>query len=66
MLVVTRKERESISLNLNGTVVKVYVTRILGNQVRLGIEAPRAVDVIRDDAHDLTPKHLGNSASAPG
>jgi carbon storage regulator len=47
MLVVTRRPGEAISI---GDDVRVVVLSVEGDRVRLGIEAPRAVDVRRTDA----------------
>ncbi len=46
MLVLTRKLKEGIRIN-NEIVVKVV--SIKGNTVRLGIEAPKCVRVVRDE-----------------
>ncbi len=46
MLVLTRKLDESIQL---GNDIKITVLRIKGNTVRIGIEAPRDVRVIRSE-----------------
>jgi carbon storage regulator len=47
MLVVTRRPGEAISI---GDDVRVVVLSVEGDRVRLGIEAPRAVEVRRTDA----------------
>jgi len=44
MLVLTRKPDESIFINEN---VEVVVLGIQGNKVRLGIEAPKDVSILR-------------------
>lgn len=44
MLVLSRQIREQI---LIGDDIKVTVVRILGNVVRIGIEAPRDIAVVR-------------------
>ncbi|SMP43322.1 carbon storage regulator, CsrA [Neorhodopirellula lusitana] len=44
MLVLTRKPEESIFINEN---VEVVVLGIQGNKVRLGIEAPKDVSILR-------------------
>jgi carbon storage regulator len=46
MLVLSRKTNESILIDGN---IRVTVTRIRGNQVRLGIEAPGTVRVYREE-----------------
>jgi carbon storage regulator len=49
MLVLTRKKNESIVIN---DVIKVTVVEIRGDKVRLGIEAPRTIDVQRQEVYD--------------
>lgn len=49
MLVLTRKENEAIIIN---DVIKIMVVEIRGNKVRLGIEAPREIDVHRQEIYD--------------
>ena len=49
MLVLTRKKNESIVIN---DVIKVTVVEIRGDKVRLGIEAPRDIDVHRQEVYD--------------
>ncbi len=46
MLVLTRKLDEAIQI---GDDIKVTILRVKGNTVRLGIEAPREVRVVRDE-----------------
>ena len=46
MLVLTRKENESIVIDGN---IKVTVVRISGDKIRLGIEAPKDVAVWREE-----------------
>jgi len=46
MLVLSRRERERIKL---GEEIVVTVIRLDGDRVRLGIEAPRDVVVLRDE-----------------
>tara|TARA_B100000809_G_scaffold188173_1_gene186557 strand:- start:3440 stop:3619 length:180 start_codon:yes stop_codon:yes gene_type:complete len=46
MLVLSRKERQRIRL---GDDITVTIVRLAGDQVRLGIEAPREIRVLRDE-----------------
>ena len=46
MLVLTRKALESIEI---GRDVKIVVLRIDRNQVRIGIDAPEAVHIVRTE-----------------
>jgi len=52
MLVLSRRERERIKL---GDSIVVTVVRVAGDKVRLGIEAPPHVLVLRDE---LEPRAL--------
>jgi carbon storage regulator len=58
MLVLTRKLNEKL---LIGDDICVTVVRLEGGQVRLGIEAPRQVSVVRAE---LVPERLGMRAEA--
>jgi carbon storage regulator len=50
MLVLSRKQTESVFINDN---VVVTVLSILGNKVKLGIEAPREVPVDRSEVREV-------------
>lgn len=56
MLVLSRKESERIKL---GDSIVVTVVRVAGDKVRLGIEAPADMLVLRDE---LEPKPLAEAA----
>ena len=58
MLVLSRRERERIKL---GDSIVVTVVRLSGDRVRLGIEAPADVLVLRDELEPTAP-----SSSLPG
>ena len=49
MLVLSRKEGQSIHINDD---VTITVIDIRGDKVRLGVEAPRAVPVHRNEVYD--------------
>lgn len=46
MLVLTRKEGESLYINEN---IKVTVAKICGNKVRIAIDVPRDIPVAREE-----------------
>ncbi len=46
MLVLSRKFNESIVIDVG---IKITVVEIRGNQIRLGIEAPREIGVMREE-----------------
>ena len=49
MLVLSRKQNERIRV---GDSVVVTVVRVSGDKVRIGIEAPRSMRVLRDELED--------------
>lgn len=49
MLVLSRKLNESIIINGN---IRVTIVGIRGNHVRVGIEAPGSVPIIREELQD--------------
>jgi len=62
MLVLSRKSNESIII---GGEITVTVLEIRGDQVRIGIDAPRSVTVHREEIHaELARANRG--AVAPG
>jgi carbon storage regulator CsrA len=50
MLVLTRKADEQI---LIGNDIKITLVRVRGNQVRIGIDAPRAVRIVRGELEPI-------------
>lgn len=57
MLVLTRKLQEKICI---GNDITVTILRVKGQQVRIGIEAPRDVRVIRGELPPMTKDHEEN------
>jgi carbon storage regulator len=49
MLVLTRRRGQSVMI---GDDVRIVIVEISGDQVRLGIEAPRTVEVHRQEVYD--------------
>ena len=56
MLVLSRKESEKIKL---GSDIVLTIVRVSGDRVRLGIEAPPELLILREE---LDPSHNNNSA----
>ena len=54
MLVLTRRLGESITIGEN---VRVVIVDIDGNQVKLGIEAPREIDIYREELYEKIKGH---------
>lgn len=50
MLIITRKEKESVILEFGGETVEITVTEI-GRQVRLGITAPAGCKILRKELY---------------
>lgn len=50
MLVLSRRERQTIRI---GDDIVVSIVKIGGDIVRVGIDAPRHVPIVRDDANPL-------------
>lgn len=63
MLVLSRKESERIRL---GDSIIVTVVRVSGDKVRLGIEAPPDVLVLRDELQAHPQPILSAPAAVPG
>lgn len=54
MLVISRKTREAIHI---GNDIVVYVTEIRGDKVRLAIEAPKNIPIVRPEAKLKVKQH---------
>lgn len=63
MLILTRRVGETVVI---GDEVQVTVLGVKGNQVRLGVNAPRDVSVHRQEIYDRIRKEQGDNAPAPG
>lgn len=63
MLVLTRKVDESITIGSN---VTVTVLEIRGNQVRLGIDAPRETSVHRTEIYNAIVQENIKAAKSAG
>tara|TARA_B100000745_G_scaffold86536_1_gene54256 strand:+ start:178 stop:339 length:162 start_codon:yes stop_codon:yes gene_type:complete len=50
MLVLTREVKEGIVIDKN---IKVTVVSIIGNRVKLAIEAPDEVNILREELEDF-------------
>ncbi len=59
MLVLTRKSGEGITIGPN---IRVVVLETKGGQVRLGVEAPRSVEVHRDEIYSRIYAENKNAA----
>lgn len=60
MLILTRRVGETLVINEN---IRVTVLGVKGNQVRVGVDAPRDVAVDREEVHErkMAEITVGNS-----
>jgi len=61
MLILTRREGESV---LIGDDVTITVLRVKGNQVRLGVNAPKEVSVQREEISERVRTEVAEATSA--
>ncbi|MCY3604148.1 MAG: carbon storage regulator CsrA [Gammaproteobacteria bacterium] len=59
MLILTRRSGEAVIVGDN---VRIAVLDIRGNQVRLGVEAPREVTVHREEVYQRIVEEQGSAA----
>ncbi|MDF1653778.1 MAG: carbon storage regulator CsrA [Coxiellaceae bacterium] len=62
MLILTRRISESVIIGDN---VKVTVLGVKGNQVRLGIDAPKDVSVHREEIYERIQAENNDNTAAP-
>ena len=63
MLILTRRLNETLMI---GDDVTVTVLAVKGNQVRLGVNAPRDVPVHREEVYDRIQSEGGGRSPGPG
>ncbi|OGV39913.1 MAG: carbon storage regulator [Lentisphaerae bacterium GWF2_45_14] len=61
MLILTRKSNESIIIGNN---ILIKVLKVQGNQVHIGIEAPRELSVYRQEIYEQIRKENENAVQA--
>lgn len=57
MLVLMRRAGEALTINTGQGEVIVRILKVNGGQVQVGIDAPRSMAVLRDNAAAKSPKH---------
>ena len=63
MLVLTRKSNQSIMI---GDEIEISVLSIMGEKVRIGIQAPRDIPVFRKEVYLEIQAEKAEAAPAPG
>jgi len=61
MLILTRKKDEAIRL---GEDIRIVLVQIKGGQVRLGIECPSTMRVLREELYEAVRKEILNALSS--
>ena len=61
MLVLTRKHNETLHIGNN---IVITIVRVRGDTVRLGIQAPKEIHVMRSELLGVPPKQKPEQASA--
>lgn len=60
MLVLTRKGKESIKI---GDDIEISIISIEGDQVRIGIDAPKSIDVHRGEVYEAIQRENSQAAN---
>jgi carbon storage regulator len=60
MLVLTRKKNESIQI---GEDIEIKVLGVEGDQIKLGIHAPKSIDIHRKEIYEAIQKENNKAAS---
>lgn len=55
MLVLSRKKNEKIVIGEGENAIVVSVAEIRGDRVRLGIEAPKSIPIVRQEVQNVQP-----------
>lgn len=61
MLILTRKLGESIKI---GDQIEIKVVAIEGDQIKLGIDAPRSIDIHRKEVYEAIQKENNQAISS--
>ena len=61
MLVLTRKKNEAIQI---GEDIEIKVLSVEGDQIKLGIHAPKSIDIHRKEIYEAIQKENSEAASS--
>ncbi len=64
MLVLSRHKDESIMIKLGNDVVKVKIVDIRSDKVRLGFEAPKHIEIYREEIYEKIQKEKADEAES--
>jgi carbon storage regulator len=62
MLILSRKRNESILIKCGNDEIRIFLVAMRGNKCRIGLEAPRHIEIKRDDVLLVRPE---NNTDAP-
>ncbi|TXH74469.1 MAG: carbon storage regulator CsrA [Lysobacteraceae bacterium] len=66
MLILTRRIGETLKIDLGAEVISVTVLGVKGNQVRVGIQAPKDIPVHREEIYERIQRGDGRTLKAVG
>ena len=65
MLILTRRVGETIIIGDDDQMVKITVLGVKGNQVRIGVNAPKSVAVHREEIYNRIKQEQANEGNEP-
>lgn len=65
MLVLVRRGGQYITATVGEVEIRIHVIEVIGGKARIGIEAPKSVRIIRDDAIVRAPKPFEGEVDDP-
>lgn len=66
MLLITRREDEIVNIYTTDGVIKIHVKSFRNGQVRIGVDAPMTVQIMRDEIDDgLAAFPVAKNATSP-
>lgn len=65
MLILTRRVGETLVVGEGNDQVKVTVMGVKGNQVRIGVDAPKSISVHREEIYDRIQQEKALGISRP-